>query len=94
MWLCVSNCYLKLVSSRASLSFQELSSLFMSGVSTLGVELTGMLVVITGMLFPTESNLLGINRDVTVPNVDYIIPGCIWGSSSKSLTVVMLEPSG
>ena len=66
----------------------------MSGVSTLGVELTGMLVVITGMLSPAEGYLLGVNRDVTMLNADCIIPGCIWGSSIKSLTVVILEPSG
>ena len=65
----------------------------MSGVSTLGEELTGMLVVVTGMLSPAEGNLLGVNRDVTLLNVLRFIPGCIWVSSSKSLTVVMLEPS-
>ena len=27
-------------------------------------------------------------------NMDHIIPSCIWGSSSKSLIVAMLEPSG
>ena len=94
MWLCVSNCFLKFVHSKASLSLQVLSSLFMSGVSTLEVEPTGMLVVAIGMLSPAEGNLLGVNRDVTALNADCIIPSCIWGSSSKSLTVAMLEPSG
>ena len=51
----------------------------MSGVSTLGVETTGMLVVVTGMLSQAEGNLLGVNRDVTVLNVDHFIPGCISG---------------
>ena len=55
----VSNCFLKFVSSKASLSLQVLSSLFMSGVSTFGVEPTGMLVVATWMLSPAEGNLLG-----------------------------------
>ena len=66
----------------------------MSGVSTLGLEPTGMLVVTTGMFSPTEGNLLGVNRDVTVLNVDCTIPSCIWGSCSKSLTVAILEPLG
>ena len=66
----------------------------MSSVSTLGVEPTNIFVVATGMLSPAEGNLLGVNRDVTMLNADHIISGCIWGSSSKSLTVVMLEPSG
>ena len=51
----------------------------MSSVSTLGVELTRMLVVVTGMLSPAEGNLLGVNRDVTVLNMDCIIPHCVWG---------------
>ena len=37
----------------------------MSGVSTLGVEPTHMIVVTTGLLSPVEGNLLGVNRDVT-----------------------------
>ena len=45
----------------------------MSGVSTLGVELTGMLVGSTGLLSPVEGNLLGVNRDVTTLNADCII---------------------
>ena len=53
-----------------------------------------MLVVVTGMLSPAEGNLLGVNRDVTVLNADCIIPGYIWGTSSKTLIVVILEPSG
>ena len=53
-----------------------------------------MLVVTNGLLSPVEGNSLGENRDVTTLNADCIIPGCICGSSSKSLTVVMLEPSG
>ena len=65
----------------------------MSDVSTLGVEPTGMLVVATGLLSLVEGSLLGVNRDVTTLNANCIIPGCIFGSSSKSLTVAMLEPS-
>ena len=68
--------------------------LFMSGISTLGVEPTGRLVGPSGLLSPVEGNLLGVNRDVTTLNADHITPGCILGSSSKSLTVAMLEPSG
>ena len=47
----------------------------MSGVSTFGVEPTDILVVATGMLSPPEGNLLGVNRDVTMLNMDCIIPG-------------------
>ena len=53
-----------------------------------------MLVGATGLLSPVEGNLLGVNRDVTTLNADHIISGCILGSSSKSLTVPMIEPSG
>ena len=66
----------------------------MSDVSALGVEPTRTLVVTTALLSPVEGNLLGGNREVTTLNTNHIIPGCICGSFSKSLTVAMLEPSG
>ena len=37
--------------------------------------------------------LLGVKRDVMEFNTDCIMLGCICGSSNKSLTVAMLEPS-
>ena len=71
-----------------------LSSLCTSFVSTLGVEPTGVLLVATGLLSPVEGDLLVVKRDVTMLNADHIIPGCMWGSSSRSLTIAMLELSG
>ena len=56
------------------------------------LELAGVLLVATGLLSPVEGNLLGVERDVTMLNVDCIIPGWMWGSSSRSFTVAMLEP--
>ena len=51
---------LKFDSSKANFSLCVLSSLFISDVSKLGVELTGTLVVATRLLSPVEGNLLGV----------------------------------
>ena len=67
--------FLKLMSSKASLSLQVLSSLSISDVSTLvRVEPTGVLLVVGGLLLPAEgANLLEVNRNVTTLNADHII---------------------
>ena len=94
MQLCVAYCLLKLDSFKAIQSLWSLSSLFTSLVSTLGVEPISASLVTAGLLSPVDVTLLGMNRYVTTLNMDHIIPGCIWGSASNSLTVTMLEPPG
>ena len=66
----------------------------MSLVFTLGVEPVSAILVTAGLLSPVDVTLLGVKRDVTVLNIDLIIPSCMWGSSSRSFTVAMLKPSG
>ena len=85
--------FLKLDSSQAILSLYSFNSLFTSLVTVLGVELVCTSLFATGFLSPVGGILLGVNRDVTTLNADCIIPGCIWGSSGNSLTMVMLVPS-
>ena len=44
----------------------------MSFVPKLGVEPTGVLLVVTGLLSLVEGNLLGVKRDMTMLNADCI----------------------
>ena len=68
----------------------------MSGVSvSFGAELTGTLWGTIGSLLSVSFvDLLGVKSDVAALNADHIILGWMWGSSNRSLTITILDPSG